>query len=138
MRMCVLRLPASGITGTVAGFQRLIATRNPKADWCFPDPLRERRCRLPRDGPLTPMGEPKSPPVRDGIGRLTFDHEHVHRRPPRKEHREMCAICGVADASHDELIVRSILLVSGSGALMLPRMWFARARNFILRTFKGA
>ena len=50
----------------------------------------------------------------------------------------MCAICGVADASHDELIVRSLLLVSSSGVLMLPKIWFAQVRNFLVKTVKGA
>ena len=50
----------------------------------------------------------------------------------------MCAICGVADASHDELIVRSILLVSGSGAFMLPRIWLARVRRFLLQALRPA
>jgi hypothetical protein len=50
----------------------------------------------------------------------------------------MCAICGVADASHDELIVRSVLLVSGSGVLMLPKIWLARFRIFLLSSLRGA
>jgi len=50
----------------------------------------------------------------------------------------MCAICGVADASHDELIVRSVLLVSGSGVFMLPRVWLARLRTVVLQTIRPA
>ena len=50
----------------------------------------------------------------------------------------MCAICGVADASHDELIVRSVLLVSGSGVFMLPRVWLGRLGNFLLQTHRLA
>ena len=45
----------------------------------------------------------------------------------------MCAICGVADASHDELIIRGALLVSSSGMLMVPRAWLARLRRLVLR-----
>jgi hypothetical protein len=45
----------------------------------------------------------------------------------------MCAICGVADAAHDELIVRSLMLVSSSGLLLLPRTWLARLRQLFLR-----
>ena len=43
----------------------------------------------------------------------------------------MCAICGVADASHDELIARAALLVSSSGVLMLPRSWLPRLRRVL-------
>jgi len=39
----------------------------------------------------------------------------------------MCAVCGLADPSHDALILRGVLLVAGSGALMLPRAWLERA-----------
>ena len=44
----------------------------------------------------------------------------------------MCAICGVADASHDTLIMRGALLVSSSGMLMLPRAWFARLKRLLV------
>jgi hypothetical protein len=48
----------------------------------------------------------------------------------------MCAIFGVADASHDELIVRRVLVVSGSGVLMLSKIWLARFRNFLLQSLE--
>lgn len=46
----------------------------------------------------------------------------------------MCAICGMPDPTHEQLIVRTALLVGGSGSLFVPRAWLARA----LRTLRGA
>ena len=38
----------------------------------------------------------------------------------------MCALCGVADASHDQLLLRLALLSSGSGSLLVPHRWLHR------------